>query len=63
MTKQEAEITLKSVEALQQVGAQISVRLAEVDKLMIAAGELLSAFKSGLEQQLQDIDMEKLGKL
>ena len=63
MTKQEAEITLKSIEALQQVGTEIAVRLAEVDKLLIAADELLSAFKSGLEQQLQDIDMEKLGKL
>jgi len=63
MNKQEAEITLKSIEALQQVGTEIAVRLAEVDKLLIAADELLSAFKSGLEQQLRDIDMEKLGKL
>jgi len=63
MTKQEAEITLKSIEALQLMGSQIGIRLVEVDKLMIAAGELLSAFKSSLEHQLRDIDMEKLGKL
>jgi len=56
MTKQEAEITLKSIEALRQVGAQIAVRLAEVDRLMIAAGELLSAFKLSIEQQLRDIN-------
>lgn len=54
MTKQEAEITLKSIEALQQVGAQISIRLVEVDRLMVAAGELLSTFKISVEQQLRD---------
>jgi len=56
MNKQEAEITLKSVEALQQVGAQIALRLAEIDQLMIAAGELLSTFKASMEQQLKDIN-------
>ena len=56
MTKEEAEVTLKSVEALQQVGTEIAARLAEVDQLLIAADELLSAFKTGLEQQLQDIN-------
>jgi len=63
MNKQEAEITLRSIEALQQLGNQISLRLSEVDKLMIAAGELLSTFQASLEQTLKDIDMEKLGKL
>jgi len=56
MTKQEAEITLKSIEALQLIGVQISIRLAEVDQLMITAGELLSTFKVSIEQQLQDIN-------
>ncbi len=56
MNKQEAEITLKSITALQQVGAQISIRLAEVDKLLIAADDLLSTFKLSIEQQLRDIN-------
>jgi len=56
MNKQEAEITLKSIEALQQVGTQIGVRLGEVDKLLIAADELLSTFKASIEQQLRDIN-------
>jgi len=56
MTKIEAEVTLKSVEALLEVGREISARLAEVDQLMIAAGELLSTFKTSLEQTLKDIN-------
>jgi len=56
MTKPEAEVTLKSIEALQLLGTQISTRLADVDQLMIAAGELLSTFKASIEQQLQDIN-------
>ena len=56
MNKQEAEITLKSIEALQLLGTQISLRLAEVDELMIAAGELLSTFKASMEQQLKEIN-------
>ena len=56
MNKQEAEITLKSIEALQQVGAQISIRLTEIDKILSAADELLSTFKASVEQQLDDIN-------
>jgi len=56
MNKQEAEITLKSIEALQLIGAQISLRLAAVDQLMIAAGELLTTFKASMDQQLRDIN-------
>ncbi len=56
MNKQEAEITLKSIEALQQVGAQISIRLTEIDKILSAADELLSTFKASVEQQLRDIN-------
>jgi len=56
MTKPEAEVTLKSIEALQLLGTQISVRLAEVDQLMIAAGELLSTFKTSMEQTLKAIN-------
>jgi len=56
MNKREAEITLKSIEALQQVGAQISIRLTEIDKILVAADELLSEFKISIEQQLEDIN-------
>jgi len=56
VTKPEAEVTLKSIEALQLLGAQIAVRLAEVDQLMIAADELLKTFKVSLEQTLKDIN-------
>jgi len=58
MTKDEVEVTLKSIEALQMLGEQIGIRLAEVDKLLVAAGELLATFKAELEQTktLMDID-------
>jgi len=58
MTKPELEVTLKSIEALQMIGEQIGVRLVEVDKLLVAAGELLATFKLELEQTrtLADVD-------
>jgi len=54
MDKQDAEFTLKAVEALQEVGAEITLRLVEIDRMMISAGELLAVFKERLEETLRD---------
>jgi len=55
MTKPEIEVTLKSIEALQLLGAEITARLIEIDKLMVAAGELLTTFKASLEATKKEI--------
>jgi len=49
MTKTELEVTLAAIDALQAVGAEITKRLIEIDKMMIAAGELLTSMKADLE--------------
>jgi len=56
MDKQDAEFTLKAIEALQEVGAEITLRLMEIDRMMISAGELLTVFKTQLEDTLRDLE-------
>ena len=58
MTKDETEITIKAIDALQLLGAEITKRLIEVDKLMIAAGELLTQFKAELEKNATRKEIE-----
>jgi len=58
MTKPEIEVTLKSIEALQLLGAEITARLIEIDKLMVAAGELLTTFKASLKAGQNNLNNE-----